>query len=150
MTIAYDRYGLDEPEVHTEVPQTEQEGTFPFQADVDGFLSVDCTRILDQKANLRSQADVGVKSKKATTAQVAAHQEFARLPNNRQQRGMIGWRTEQTELFDPRGLWNIHSFLPGVKCFCVSLFAVLFCFSRLKISPRSVGSRGEKGVSLRM
>ena len=38
--------GLDEPGLpHPEMRQTEQEGTFPFQAGVDNFLDVDCTRI---------------------------------------------------------------------------------------------------------
>ena len=39
---------LDEPGVsHPKMQQTEHEGTFPFQAGVDGFLHVGCKRILE-------------------------------------------------------------------------------------------------------
>ena len=76
--------GLDEPGMsHVVTQQTEQEETFSFQAGIDGFLCVDSTRILEQGGNLPSQADVGVKPEETNTAQVAARQEFVRLPKNR-------------------------------------------------------------------
>ena len=56
--------GLGEPEVsHADIQQAEQEGSFPFQAVVDSFLRVDCTRIPEQEANLPSQADAGLSLK---------------------------------------------------------------------------------------
>ena len=54
--------GLDKPGVpYSVTQQTAQKGTSPFQADVDGFFHVDCTRILDQEGTVLLQADVGVK-----------------------------------------------------------------------------------------
>ena len=67
--------------------QTEQEETFPFQADVDGFLYVDCMRIPKQEETSYFQANVGVNPETTTTVKVAARQEFAKLPRGRQQRG---------------------------------------------------------------
>ena len=58
--------------------QTEQKGTFPFQAGVDGFLHVDCTRVPKQERILSCQADVGVSSETITTVQVATRQKFAK------------------------------------------------------------------------
>ena len=84
--------------------QTEQEGTFPFQAYVDGFLHVNCTKIPEEEGTISSQADVGVKPETTTTtAQVAACKEFARPPKNRQQRRVTAWGAEQTKQFDPGG-----------------------------------------------
>ena len=86
---------LDGPEVpHSEMQQTEQERTFPFQTDVDDCLRVDCRRILELGVNLSFEADVGL-NPGTTTAQIAAQQEFARLPKNRQKRGLIAWNTEK-------------------------------------------------------
>ena len=96
--------GLDEPGVpHPEMQQTEQEGTFSFQAGFDGFLCVDCTRIPEQKRTLSCQADLGVNPETTTTVQVAARQEFAKLPMVWKQRGMIAWSKEQTKQFDTAG-----------------------------------------------
>ena len=82
--------GMDKPGVpHPKMQQTEHEGTFIFQVGVDPFLPVDCTMIPEQEGTSSCQADVGVNPKKPTTVQVAAHQEFARLPKNRQQQGVI-------------------------------------------------------------
>ena len=55
--------GLDKPEMpHSVTQQTAQKGTSPFQAYyVDGFLHVDCTRILDPEGTVLLEADVGVK-----------------------------------------------------------------------------------------
>ena len=76
--------GLDEPGVpHTEIHQEEQEGTFPFEAGVDGILRIGCTKISEQEENLPSQADVGVRPQTTTTAQVAVRQKFGRPPKNR-------------------------------------------------------------------
>ena len=63
-----------------------QEETFLFQAGVNGFLHADF--IPEQEVTISFQADVGV-NPEITTAQVAARQEFARPPENQQQRGMI-------------------------------------------------------------
>ena len=93
---------LDEPRVlHTKIQQTELDGTFPFfQAGVDGFLRVDCTRIPEQRANLLShQADVGANHETTTRVQLAACQEFVKVPRGRQQRGTAS--TEQIKQFDP-------------------------------------------------
>ena len=63
---------------------TEQVGTLHFQADVDDFLHVSCKSPKQEGTN-SLQADVEVKSETTTTtAQVAAHEEFARSPKNRQ------------------------------------------------------------------
>ena len=60
--------GLDEPgEPHPEMKQTKQGGTFPFQADVDGFLHVNCTRIQEQGGTLSFRADVRVNPKATDT-----------------------------------------------------------------------------------
>ena len=66
------------------------------------FKHVDCKRIPEQKGTSSFQADVGV-NLETITAQVAARQEFARLPKNRQQRGVIALSTEQNKQFDPGG-----------------------------------------------
>ena len=73
---------------HTEIQQTEQEGTFPFKADVDGLLHVDCTRISEQAGHFPSQADVGSNHETTTIVQAAARQELAGPPSGRQQRGI--------------------------------------------------------------
>ena len=93
--------GLNEPGVlHPEIYQTEQEGTFPFQAGVNGFLHIDCMRIPKKKGTSYFQADVGV-NPEARTPQIVTRQEFARLPKSWQQRGVIVWSTEQNKQFDP-------------------------------------------------
>ena len=55
----------------------------------DGFLGVDCIRVLEQRVNLSFQANVGVNPETTITAQVTARQQFTRLPKDRQQRGVI-------------------------------------------------------------
>ena len=121
--------GLDEPGVpHPEMQQTEQGGTFSFQAGFDGFLHVDCSRIPEQERTSSCQADVGVNPETTTTVQVAARQEFVKLPMVWEQRGMIAWSTEQTKQFDPAGEWIIHySFLPEDGWFRVPVLAMHFC-----------------------
>ena len=67
--------------------QTEQKIIFPLQANIDGFLHVDCTRTLDQEGVTLLQADAGGDDETTTTtAQTAAPGEFAKLPKNQQQR----------------------------------------------------------------
>ena len=93
--------GLDEPGVpHPEMQQTKQEGTFPFQAGIDGFLHIDCMRIPEQERTSSFQADIGV-NPETTTVRVAARQEFAKLPMAQQQRGTA--LIEQNKEFDPGG-----------------------------------------------
>ena len=53
----------------------------------------------NQGRNYPFQAEVGVNLRIAT-AQVAARQEFARLPMSRQQQGMIAGSNEQNKRFD--------------------------------------------------
>ena len=81
------RTGLDEPRgPYDELQQAEQEGSFHFEAYFDGFLHVDCINIPEQKrTKLSSQADVGANHEEKTTAQVATHEEFEKLPIGRQQ-----------------------------------------------------------------
>ena len=80
---------------------TKQKGNFPLQATVDGFLHVSCTSP-EQGTTFLLQADVGVDAETTTTkAQVAAREEFARLPIGRQQRGTTS--TEKNKQFDPGG-----------------------------------------------
>ena len=80
---------------------TEQEGTFSFQAGVDGFLHVECTRIPKQEGISSKPADVGLNPETTSTAQVTDRQKFAKLPRGRQRRGVTTWSTEQTKQFDP-------------------------------------------------
>ena len=59
--------GLDKPgEPHPEMQQTDDGGTFPFQAGIDGPFHVDWTRIPEQGGHLSFQADVGVNHETAT------------------------------------------------------------------------------------
>ena len=44
---------------HAVTQETEEEGTFPFQANVDGFMHLNCT-IPEQVGTISLQADVGV------------------------------------------------------------------------------------------
>ena len=91
----------DEPGVrHAVTQQSEQEGTFSFQAGVDSFLHVDC--ILKQERTISFRADVEV-NPEITTVQAAARQEFARPLKNRQQRGVIRWSAEQNKMLGPGG-----------------------------------------------
>ena len=84
--------GLDKPGVpHTMTQQTEQRGTFSCQVSVNGFLHIN--RIPEKEITISFQADVGA-NLEITKVQVAARQEFARLPKNRQQRGVTAWGTE--------------------------------------------------------
>ena len=65
--------GLCEPGVpHAVTKQTEQEKTFPFQADVDGSPHINCTSS-EQEGTISLQAYVGVRPKTTTTtAQVSS------------------------------------------------------------------------------
>ena len=83
--------------------QTGKEGTFPFQVYFDSFLRLDCKRMPEQEITSSCQADVGINLEIITTVQVAARQEFAKLPMVRKQRRVIAWSTEQTKQFDPAG-----------------------------------------------
>ena len=54
---------LEEPgEPLPQIQQTDQGGTFPFQADIDGFLHADCTRISKKGGGFSFQIDIGVNS----------------------------------------------------------------------------------------
>ena len=97
--------GSDEPGVpHDVTKQTEQAGTFPFQADVNDSLHVNCTSPEQEAATISLQTDVGVNDETTiTTAQAAAHEESARPPKNWQQRRVTAWGAEQIKQFDPEG-----------------------------------------------
>ena len=67
--------GLDEPRGPNAVTQEneQEEGIFPFQADVDGSLHVNCTSP-EQEGTISFQADVVVKlEEKISTAQKSPH-----------------------------------------------------------------------------
>ena len=87
--------GLDEPGVpHPGMLQTEHEGTFPFQACVDGFLHDNCMRIPGQTGTLFCQADVGV-NPATLTVRAATRHEFAKQRENAS--------TAQNKQFDSGG-----------------------------------------------
>ena len=78
-----------------EMQSAEQEGFFPLQASLDGFLPVSWTSP-EQKTTISLQADVGADDEETTTtAQATAREEFARPPKNRQQRRVTSWGAEQ-------------------------------------------------------
>ena len=131
---------------HTVTQQTDQEVTFPLQAGVDGFLRVDSTRIPKQGVNLPSQADIEVKPETTTTAQVAAFQEFARTPKNRQQQGVLGWNTSKTRCLTQEGDGPSIPFCREVDGYFIYLYLlVFFCFLPAKNSRvYQAGTRGEE------
>ena len=92
-------------EHHPEMQQTDEGETFPFQADVDGFLHADCTRISKKGGDFSFQVDIGVnlETTETTAVQVTARQKCARLPMSQQQRGVIASSTEQNKQFDLGG-----------------------------------------------
>ena len=91
--------GLDEPGVPHAETQPDQEGIFPFQVDIDGFLHVICASILEQEGSLSFQAGIGV-NLEPVTVQIAARQ-LARLPIGWQQRGTTS--TGHSKQFNPGG-----------------------------------------------
>ena len=107
--------------------QTEQKGTFLFQADFDGVLHVDCTRIPEQEGASSFQANVGENPEKPTTVQVAAHQEFARLMKIRQQRWVIAWSTERNKQFEPGKVMDDPLLSASRWPFRVPVFSSFFC-----------------------
>ena len=86
----------------------EEEGTFPFETSMDGFLCSTCTS-LEQKylliqsreeyILLQVQPEVGMDDSNATTPHTAARKVSARLPIVQQQ-GMTAWSTDQNRQFD--------------------------------------------------
>ena len=75
----------------------ERQITFPLQASLDIWTSP------EQGTTILLQADVGEDDDETTAAQDAGRGEFARLPNNRQQRRVASWGAEQTKQFYPGG-----------------------------------------------
>ena len=65
-----------------------------------GFLHVDCMRIPKRRGTSFFQAGVGT-NRETTTVQMAARQEFAKLPMDQKQRGTVS--IEQTKQFDLGG-----------------------------------------------
>ena len=116
--------GLDEPGVsHAVMQQTEQEESFSFQADIDGFLQVNCIS-LEQEGTFLLQADVGIKPEiTGSTAQVAARETFAGRPKNRQQRRVRAWGTEANQAVWSERVME-YPFLPRLTpalCVCFAL-----------------------------
>ena len=83
--------GSDEPGVSRAATQaTEKEELFLHQANVEGFLRVNCTS--PEQECIIFQPDVGVDDNNGTTsskAQAATRKEFAGLPLGRQQRKTV-------------------------------------------------------------
>ena len=131
------------PEIPPCSSQTDQGGTFPFQADTKGFLHANCTRILKQRGGFSRQADVGMDPE----VQVTARQEFARLPMNRQQRGVIA-SSKESNLTRP-GDGEIITFSSGIcpfptYCAFCFMFAIFPCLSCQVREARRMYRRGWK------
>ena len=80
----------------------EEEGLFPLETSMDGFLHSNCTST-EQEYILLHQPDVGVDDEKETSAnsqQAAVCEEFASPTKKRQQQETTPWATEQNKQFD--------------------------------------------------
>ena len=89
---------------------TEEEGPFPTETRMDGFLHPNFTSPEQECILLKS--NIGVDDNDEATAskvQASAHEESARLPIDQQQ-GMIAWSTHQNRQFD-RGRSRVNSLL---------------------------------------
>ena len=81
----------DGPKISRFETSTEEEGRFPLETSMDGFLRPNCTST-EQAYILLLQPDTGMDNKsKTTTQQAAAREEFARPTKKRQQQGMTAW-----------------------------------------------------------
>ena len=84
----------EEPGASRAETQTEEEGLFPLETSMDGFLRSNCTST-EQEYIILLQPDVGMDDNNETTSQqAAAHGEFARLTKKRQQQGMTALSTD--------------------------------------------------------
>ena len=100
------RSGPEAPQVETQIMEEE---ISPFETSVDDFLCSNCTSLEQEYILIQSREDyillqvqpeVGIDdSNNATTSQVAAREESARLPIG-QQKGMTAWPTDQNRQFD--------------------------------------------------
>ena len=94
--------GSDGPGVSRIETSTEEEGVFPLETSMNGFLRLNCTSI-EQEYILLHQPDAGVDDEKETTAtsqQAAVREEFTSPTKKRQQQGTTAWATEQNKQFD--------------------------------------------------
>ena len=112
---------------------------------MDGFLRSNCTST-EQECVLQ-QSDVGVNDNKvqpevrmddsndATTQQVTAREEFARLTKMRQRQGTIAWAAEQNNQFERGRSLGYHYFSEKRKvCLCTVLLVFPFVFCLLPIA----------------
>ena len=77
-----------------------EEEISPFESSMDGSLKSNCTSLEQEYILLQVQPEVGMDdSNNATTSQVTAREEPARLPIGQQQ-GMTAWSTDQNRQFD--------------------------------------------------
>ena len=119
---------------------------FLFQASVDGFLHVSCTR--PEQECILLQPDVGLdddKEKATNSEQAAAREKFARPSKKRQQQRITAWTTEQSKQFGPGGWQRNHYF--SVKTIVLSciLFARHSCvFLYFSVLSASFQSRYER------
>ena len=80
--------GSDGPEISRFETSAEEEGLFPLETSMDGFLRPNCTST-EQEYILLLQPDIRMDdNNETTTQQAAAHEEFARPTKKRQQQGM--------------------------------------------------------------
>ena len=89
---------------------TEEEGLFPPETSMDGFLHPNPTG--PEQEFILLQSDIGVDDNDEPTAskvQARARKESARLPSGQQQ-GMTAWSTDQNRKFD-RGRSRVNSIL---------------------------------------
>ena len=80
---------------------TEEEGPFPPETSMDGFLHSNFTSLEQEEVLLKS--DIGVDDNgeaTATKVQAGVREEFAYPTEKRQQQGTTAWATEQNKQFD--------------------------------------------------
>ena len=91
----------DGPGVSRVETSTEEEGIFPLETSMDGFLHFNFTS--PEQEYILLQPDVGVDDEKentATTQQAAAREEFAKPTKKRQRQRTSDWTTNQSKQFD--------------------------------------------------
>ena len=102
--------GSDGPGMSRFETSTEEEGLFPLETNMNGFLRPNYTST-EQECILLLQPEIGMDdNNEATTQQAAAREEFARPTKKRQQQGMTAWSTDQNKQFD-RGRSRVNSLL---------------------------------------
>ena len=78
---------------------TEEEGPFPPETSMDGFLHSNFTS--PEQYCILLKSDIGIDdNNEATTQQTTVREEFASPTEKRQQQGMTAWAIEQNKQFD--------------------------------------------------